>query len=181
MIKDKHDREVLPEVLRQKMYDREAARREFGPGRDFRLVFTNGCFDVLHRGHVELLARARDLGDRLLVGLNSDDSVRRLKGPARPLQSQEDRAACLAGLHAVDAVVIFDEDTPAELIDEILPDVLVKGGDYTPDQVVGRAAVEEHGGRLVIIPHVAGLSTSRLIERMTRAEEAKGAGTGDGG
>ncbi|NIR43206.1 MAG: D-glycero-beta-D-manno-heptose 1-phosphate adenylyltransferase [Gemmatimonadetes bacterium] len=159
-------------MLRQKIYSREAARREFGPDREFRLVFTNGCFDVLHRGHVELLARARDLGDRLLVGLNGDDSVRRLKGPGRPLQSEDDRAACLAGLHAVDAVVVFDEDTPAELIAELQPDVLVKGGDYAPDQIVGRQTVEERGGRLVIIPYIEGISTSALIERMARASES---------
>jgi D-beta-D-heptose 7-phosphate kinase/D-beta-D-heptose 1-phosphate adenosyltransferase len=172
VIKDKQDHEILPEVLRQKIYSRAAAGREFGPGRDFRLVFTNGCFDVLHRGHVELLARARDLGDRLLVGLNSDDSVRRLKGPRRPLQSQDDRAACLAGLHAVAAVVIFTEDTPAQLIEELQPDVLVKGGDYEPDQVVGRETVEARGGKVVIIPYIEGISTSALIERMGRASES---------
>ena len=169
MIKDKRDQEVLPEVLRQKIYSREAARNEFGPGREHRLVFTNGCFDVIHRGHVEVLARARDLGDRLLVGLNGDDSVRRLKGPGRPLQPELDRAACLAALESVDAVVLFDEDTPAELIAELLPDVLVKGGDYAPEEVVGRETVEANGGRLVIIELIEGLSTSELIERAARA------------
>ncbi len=173
MIRDKHDHEVLPEVLRQKIYSRGAAQREFGAGRDHRLVFTNGCFDVLHRGHVEVLARARELGDRLIVGLNSDDSVRRLKGPGRPLQSEMDRAACLAGLQSVDAVVIFEEDTPAQLIEELQPDVLVKGGDYEPDQVVGRDTVEARGGRVVLIPYIAGFSTTELIQRAAQiAREA---------
>jgi D-beta-D-heptose 7-phosphate kinase/D-beta-D-heptose 1-phosphate adenosyltransferase len=157
--------DLLPEVLQQKIYSREAARHEFGPGRDHALVFTNGCFDILHRGHVEALARARELGDRLVVGLNSDDSVRRLKGAGRPLQPEIDRAACLAGLQSVDGVVVFDEDTPAELIEELQPDVLVKGGDYTPEQVVGRDTVEARGGVVVIIPLIQGRSTTDILER----------------
>lgn len=169
MIKDRDKKEVLPEALRQKIYTREAAGRQFGPGRDHRLVFTNGCFDIVHRGHVEVLARARELGDRLIVGINSDDSVRRLKGPHRPLQPELDRAACLAGLQCVDAVVVFEEDTPAELIDELQPDVLVKGGDYRPDEVVGRATVEARGGQLIIIPYIEGFSTTELIQRAARA------------
>jgi D-beta-D-heptose 7-phosphate kinase/D-beta-D-heptose 1-phosphate adenosyltransferase len=169
LIKNKEAQEVLPESLRQKIYTREAARREFGPGRNHRLVFTNGCFDVVHRGHVEVLSRARELGERLIIGLNSDDSVRRLKGPSRPLQPEIDRAACLAGLESVSGVVIFEEDTPAQLIDELQPDVLVKGGDYRPEDVVGRETVEAHGGQLVIIPYIEGFSTSELIERAARA------------
>jgi D-beta-D-heptose 7-phosphate kinase/D-beta-D-heptose 1-phosphate adenosyltransferase len=171
LIKDKDRHEVLPEGLRQKIYTREAARRKFGPDRDKRLVFTNGCFDIIHRGHVEVLSRARELGDRLIVGLNSDDSVRRLKGPHRPLQPEIDRAACLAGLECVDAVVIFDEDTPAELIEELQPDVLVKGGDYKPEDVVGRDTVEARGGKLVIIQYIEGFSTTELIQRAARAAE----------
>ena len=169
MIKNKEEQETLPEGLRQKVYTRDAARRKFGEGREHRLVFTNGCFDIVHRGHVEVLSRARELGDRLIVGLNSDDSVRRLKGPGRPLQPELDRAACLAGLEAVDAVVVFEEDTPAELIKELQPDVLVKGGDYLPEDVVGRDTVEARGGQLVIIPFIQGFSTSELIERAVRA------------
>ena len=131
-----------------------------------RLVFTNGCFDVLHRGHVEYLFAARALGDALVIGLNTDASVRRLKGEGRPLNRELDRAFVLAGLGCVDAVTLFGEDTPARLIGELLPDVLVKGGDYRPEQVVGREAVEEAGGRVVIVPLVQGLSTTAILERL---------------
>lgn len=163
--------EDLPYELRRKIFTREAARSEFGPTRSDRLVFTNGCFDLLHRGHVELFIAARLHGDRLVVGLNSDDSAYRLKGAGRPLTPELDRAACLAALESVDGVVFFDEDTPAELIAELQPDVLVKGGDYTPDQVVGRAIVEARGGRVVIFPFLEGRSTSSLIERAARTAD----------
>ncbi|HSJ13352.1 MAG TPA: D-glycero-beta-D-manno-heptose 1-phosphate adenylyltransferase [Longimicrobiales bacterium] len=133
-----------------------------------RLVFTNGVFDVLHRGHVEYLYAARALGDALVVGVNTDASVRRLKGPDRPLNRELDRAVVLAGLGCVDAVTLFDEDTPAALIGALIPDVLVKGGDYMPADVVGREVVEASGGRLVLIPFVHGHSTSALIERMKK-------------
>jgi D-beta-D-heptose 7-phosphate kinase/D-beta-D-heptose 1-phosphate adenosyltransferase len=129
------------------------------------IVFTNGCFDVLHVGHARLLREAAALGDFLVVGLNSDASVRRLKGPARPLNREADRAELLAALECVDAITVFDEDTPLALIEAIRPDVLVKGGDYRPEQVVGRAAVEAGGGRLVLVPLVPGHSSSRLIQR----------------
>lgn len=134
--------------------------------RSLKLVFTNGCFDVLHRGHVEYLYAARALGDALVVGINTDASVRRLKGEGRPLNRELDRAFVLAGLGCVDAVTLFDEDTPARLIEQLVPDVLVKGGDYLPEQVVGRAVVEAAGGRLVIVPLIHGHSTTTLIERM---------------
>lgn len=130
------------------------------------LCFTNGCFDLLHPGHVRYLEDARTLGDFLVVGLNSDASVARLKGEGRPLQDEEARASVLLGLRSVDAVVRFDEDTPLELIKALRPDVLVKGGDYTPDTVVGRDVVEAHGGRVVIIPLLPGHSTSRIEERV---------------
>ncbi|NOX36568.1 MAG: D-glycero-beta-D-manno-heptose 1-phosphate adenylyltransferase [Calditrichaeota bacterium] len=130
------------------------------------VVFTNGCFDLLHRGHVEYLARARELGDVLIVALNSDDSVRRLKGAERPILPQDDRAMILAALQMVDAVTLFEQDTPYELIREIVPDILVKGGDYKPDQVVGKDIVENAGGRVEIVPLVAGKSTSEVIERI---------------
>ncbi len=156
----------LPEVLHRKVLGRDVARREYGPGRDFRLVFSNGCFDVLHRGHVELLLGARELGDRLLVGLNSDDSVRRLKGAGRPLQPELDRAACLAALACVDAVVLFDEDTPVELIRALRPDVMVKGGDYSADDLPEREAVEAAGGQVVILPLLSGRSTTDLLDRI---------------
>jgi D-beta-D-heptose 7-phosphate kinase/D-beta-D-heptose 1-phosphate adenosyltransferase len=137
----------------------------YGRPRDQMVVFTNGCFDVLHRGHVEYLHAARALGDVLVVGLNSDDSVRRLKGPSRPVNSVEDRSWVLGALAAVDAVTVFEQDTPAELIEGLLPDVLVKGGDYRADQVVGAAAVQAAGGRVVIAPLVPGRSTSAILRR----------------
>jgi rfaE bifunctional protein nucleotidyltransferase chain/domain len=129
-------------------------------------VFTNGCFDILHRGHVAYLHAARALGDRLVVGVNSDASVRRLKGAGRPILNQEDRAFILAGLASVDAVTLFDEDTPAELIAALVPDILVKGGDYSPGEVVGRDTVEAAGGRLVLIPFVEGRSTTDIVRRI---------------
>jgi rfaE bifunctional protein nucleotidyltransferase chain/domain len=130
------------------------------------LCFTNGCFDLIHPGHVQYLADARALGDFLVVGLNSDASVARLKGPGRPLQDEAARAAVLLGLRSVDAVVRFDEDTPLELIGALQPDVLVKGGDYTPETVVGRDIVESRGGRLALIPFLPGHSTSSIEERI---------------
>jgi D-beta-D-heptose 7-phosphate kinase/D-beta-D-heptose 1-phosphate adenosyltransferase len=130
------------------------------------LCFTNGCFDLIHPGHVQYLAEARALGDFLVVGLNSDASVARLKGPSRPLQDEAARAAILLGLRSVDAVIRFDEDTPLELIRTLQPDVLVKGGDYAPDTVVGREIVEGRGGKLVLLPFLPGHSTSRIEQRI---------------
>jgi D-beta-D-heptose 7-phosphate kinase/D-beta-D-heptose 1-phosphate adenosyltransferase len=130
-----------------------------------KVVFTNGCFDLLHPGHVRLLRLAADMGDYLVVGVNSDASARRWKGPSRPINPAEARAEVLSALEAVDCVTVFDEDTPLELITAIRPDVLVKGGDYRPDQVVGRAEVEEAGGRLVLIPVAEGHSTTTIVRR----------------
>lgn len=132
------------------------------------LVFTNGCFDILHRGHTEYLAFARSQGDALCVGLNSDASVRRNKGPSRPVNCQEDRAFVLGSLRAVDFVVIFDEDEPRELIAKILPRVLVKGKDWA-HYVSGRDVVESHGGRVVLADMVEGRSTTGTIERLIKA------------
>jgi rfaE bifunctional protein nucleotidyltransferase chain/domain len=129
------------------------------------LVFTNGCFDILHRGHADYLAFARSQGDALLVGLNSDNSVRRAKGPTRPVNPEQDRAYTLGSLRAVDFVVIFDEDEPRNLISQILPDVLVKGKDWA-HYVSGRDIVEAHGGRVVLADMVQGRSTTATIERM---------------
>jgi len=133
------------------------------PERPGRLCFTNGCFDLIHPGHVQYLEDARALGDFLVVGLNSDASVRRLKGLGRPLQDEWARARILLGLRSVDAVVRFSEDTPLELIRVLQPDILAKGGDYKPEAVVGRDLVEARGGRLVLVPFLPGHSTS-LIE-----------------
>lgn len=137
-----------------------------------RIVFTNGVFDLLHRGHVEYLAEARALGDRLVVGVNSDASVRRLKGPSRPLVAAADRVAVLAALRAVDLVVPFDEDTPLALIEVVAPDVLVKGGDWPVETIVGREIVEARGGLVRSIPIREGHSTSGLAERIRAGRSA---------
>ncbi|NLW80571.1 MAG: D-glycero-beta-D-manno-heptose 1-phosphate adenylyltransferase [Desulfovibrionales bacterium] len=134
------------------------------PGRE--MVFTNGCFDILHAGHVDYLQRARALGSLLVVGLNSDASVRRLKGPTRPVNDQKSRALVLAGLACVDFVVIFEEDTPYELVTKIRPAVLVKGGDWPVECIVGRDLVEARGGRVLSIPLLEGYSTTGIIERI---------------
>ena len=136
------------------------------PRRPGILCFTNGCFDLIHPGHVQYLEDVRALGDFLVVGLNSDASVARLKGPSRPLQDEAARAMILCGLRSVDAVVRFEEDTPLELITALQPDLLAKGGDYTPETVVGREQVEARGGRLVLIPFLPGHSTSAIVERI---------------
>ncbi|MFL6336867.1 MAG: D-glycero-beta-D-manno-heptose 1-phosphate adenylyltransferase [Pyrinomonadaceae bacterium] len=134
-----------------------------------RLVFTNGCFDILHVGHVRYLAAARRLGDVLLVAVNSDRSVRALKGRGRPLVNEAERAELLAALSSVDLVTVFDEDSPRSLISELLPDVLVKGGDYALDEIHGREEVEAAGGRVLALPFVEGASTTGIIERVKAA------------
>ena len=133
-----------------------------------RLVFTNGVFDLLHVGHVRYLAQARALGDALVVAINSDRSVRELKGPDRPVFDQAERAEILAALRLVDYVVVFDDISPRNVITQLLPDVLVKGGDYQLDQIHGREEVEAAGGKVISLPFVDGASTSRLIERMKK-------------
>ncbi len=134
-----------------------------------KIVFTNGCFDILHLGHIRYLREAKKLGDTLIVGLNSDNSVRSLKGPNRPLVKEKDRAEILSALEVVDYIVIFDESTPKNLIDKIIPTVLVKGGDWREEEVVGRDTVEAHGGKVIIIPEVKGYSTSALINKIQKA------------
>ena len=129
-----------------------------------KVVFTNGCFDILHVGHVTYLEKARNLGKHLIVGLNTDASVRRLKGETRPLVHELDRARVLAALDCVDAVVLFDQDTPTELIEKIRPDILVKGGDYTPEQVAGR----EYAGEVRIIEFEDGYSTTGVVEKIAK-------------
>jgi D-glycero-beta-D-manno-heptose 1-phosphate adenylyltransferase len=150
-----------------KILDRTAAQkrvREWQQAQQRRVVFTNGCFDLLHPGHVRYLAAARKLGDALVVGLNSDASVRRIKGPHRPIQPEAARAEILASLECVDLVVLFSEDDPAALIAELQPQVLVKGADWSKDRVIGRETVEANGGQVVTIPLVAGQSSTHLIE-----------------
>lgn len=131
-----------------------------------RIVFTNGCFDLLHPGHIAILEQARALGDALIVGLNSDASVRQLKGPGRPVLPELERAEILAALECVDAVVIFEELTPREIIAKLLPDILVKGGDWPGDQIVGREEVEAAGGRVVSIPVMPGYSTTGILRKI---------------
>ncbi|MBI4725744.1 D-glycero-beta-D-manno-heptose 1-phosphate adenylyltransferase [candidate division TA06 bacterium] len=132
-------------------------------------VFTNGVFDILHRGHVEYLEKARELGDLLIIGLNSDASVRRIKGPQRPLCSQEDRAMVLSALACVDYIVLFDEDTPQKIVESLVPDILVKGADYSVEQIVGADVVLRNGGKVLPIELTPGKSTSGLIKRIVAA------------
>lgn len=133
---------------------------------DKKIVFTNGCFDILHKGHIELLSKAARLGDILIVGLNADSSVKRLKGEDRPVNDENFRSEMMAGLVIVDAVSLFEEDTPYELIEAIVPDILVKGGDYKPEDVVGAETVIKNGGNVEIIPLVKGYSTTAIIQKI---------------
>lgn len=149
-------------LTRDELLIERQALREAGK----KLVFTNGVFDILHVGHVRYLQQARELGDALVVAVNSDRSVRELKGDARPLMNENDRAEILASLAVVDYVAIFDNVSPRSLIADLLPDVLVKGGDYSLDQIHGREEVEAAGGRVVTLPFVEGASTSKIVERM---------------
>ena len=153
-----------------KILDVEAMRKEREKLRadGVRLVFTNGCFDLLHPGHVRYLAQAREQGDRLVVAVNTDRTVTALKGEGRPVLPLSERMEVLAALEAVDYVVPFDEDTPAHVIHDLTPDVLVKGGDWPTDQIVGRDTVEAAGGRVLSLPYSSGFSTSSLIDRVVK-------------
>ncbi len=131
-----------------------------------KIVFTNGCFDILHRGHVEYLSAAKSYGDILIVGLNSDASVKKLKGISRPFINEDDRSFILSCLKSVDAVIVFNEDTPHSIISKIIPDVLVKGGDYEVENIVGRDIVEKNGGKVITVSFIKGNSSSSLIEKI---------------
>jgi rfaE bifunctional protein nucleotidyltransferase chain/domain len=133
-----------------------------------KIVFTNGCFDLIHKGHIEYLAAAKEFGDKLIIGLNSDNSVKRLKGDLRPINNQEARALLLASLIFTDAIVIFDEDTPEKIIKLYSPDILVKGGDYQYNEIVGAEYVTEHGGKVEIIPLVEGYSSTNIIKNISK-------------
>ncbi len=135
------------------------------------LVFTNGCFDLLHSGHVRYLKHARSLGDALVVALNSDASVRALKGPGRPILDENERAEVMAALEAVDYVIVFDEETPQQVIARLLPDVLVKGGDWALDEIIGRREVEAEGGMVLSLPYIEGSSTTGIIERILNSRQ----------
>ena len=153
------------EVTQSKIFDRAVLGNRVAMWRflNNKIVFTNGCFDILHRGHIEYLSLARDKGAVLIIGLNSDASVKRIKGEGRPVQDEMTRALVLASLRFVDAVMLFDEDTPYELIKFVQPDVLVKGADYTEDTIVGADIVKANGGEVVTIPIVEGYSTSLIL------------------
>lgn len=145
----------------------EAEQRVDGWKREGRrVVFTNGCFDLLHPGHISYLTAARKLGDALIIGLNDDDSIQRLKGPSRPINPLNDRACMLSALKPVDMVVPFSEDTPLKLITALMPNILVKGGDYRPDEIVGAEVVRENGGEVIVIPFMDGHSSTSLIARI---------------
>ncbi len=154
------------DIVKSKIHTWDHLRRQIALWRfkDNTIVFSNGCFDVLHLGHVEYLAKARDLGDILIVGLNSDDSVRRIKGPRRPVNKEVARATTLAALSFVDAVIVFGEDTPHELIKLIQPDILVKGKDYEGKEIVGTDVVKARGGQVITIELTKGYSTTHTIE-----------------
>jgi len=156
------------EIITLKMPGVEALERQLAVWRfkKERLVFTNGCFDILHRGHIEYLARAADLGSVLIVGLNTDASVQRLKGIGRPVNNEHDRALLLASLYFIDAVILFDEDTPYRLIQRVQPDILVKGGDYQADDIVGNDIVRARGGQIIVIDLLPGYSTTSLYTKI---------------
>ncbi|MDQ3192014.1 MAG: D-glycero-beta-D-manno-heptose 1-phosphate adenylyltransferase [Bacteroidota bacterium] len=156
-------------ILRSKIFQREQLLKQINTWRFLNrsIVFTNGCFDILHQGHIDYLMKAADLGTKLIVGINTDDSIKRLnKGKNRPIQDEESRALILASLFFVDAVILFDEDTPYELIKAIEPEVLVKGGDYTIETVVGNELVKSTGGETVIIDLLEGFSTSAIEKKI---------------
>ena len=155
-------------TIKNKLLSREALETKLAEWRSAgeTIVFTNGCFDILHRGHVEYLAQAADLGDKLIVGLNTDASVKRLKGENRPVNDEKSRALLLSALQFVDVVVFFDEDTPYELIKQVQPDILVKGNDYKPEEIVGYDIVTAKGGKVLTIDLVEGFSTTNIIKRL---------------
>jgi D-glycero-beta-D-manno-heptose 1-phosphate adenylyltransferase len=154
----------------RKIMSLELAKKQVDTWRSqqLKVVFTNGCFDIIHLGHVDYLEKARMLGDKLVVGLNSDNSVSRFKGPNRPLQDQNSRARVLASMQFVDLIVFFNEDTPLTLISELLPNVLVKGSDYLAENIVGADVVKKHGGEVKTIDFIDGYSTTRIVEKIKK-------------
>jgi len=133
-----------------------------------KVVFTNGCFDIIHRGHIEVLARTANLGDKLIIGLNSDQSIQKLKGKDRPIVDEQSRAILLAALSFVDAIVLFSEDTPLKLIGALLPDVLAKGGDYEIETIVGHEIVQQNGGKVKLVPFLDGFSSTTIIDKIKK-------------
>jgi len=157
-----------PDIIQQKIYTTGGLLKEVGRWKFMKkqIAFTNGCFDILHEGHIFSLSQAAREGDVLIVGLNADASTKRLKGPGRPVNNEHSRALLIASLIMVDAVVVFEEDTPLEIITAIMPDTIVKGGDYTEEQIVGAKEVIANGGRVIINPIVPGFSTTGIIEKI---------------
>lgn len=171
-LKDKFDTKF---IMREKIKEREELRHivESLKSNCKKIVFTNGCFDILHVGHVRYLEMAKSLGDILIVGINSDRSVRAIKGPLRPILPEQERAEIIAGLGCTDYVTIFDEETPYELISTIIPHILVKGGDWTKETTVGKEVVEREGGEVIILPLVEGASTTNIINTILKRYEKR--------
>ncbi len=171
-LKDKFDTKF---IMREKIKEREELRHivEYLKSNSKKIVFTNGCFDILHVGHVRYLEMAKSLGDVLIVGINSDRSVRAIKGPLRPILPEQERAEIIAGLGCTDYVTIFDEETPYELISIIIPHILVKGGDWTKETIVGKEVVEREGGEVIILPLVEGASTTNIINTILKRYEKR--------
>lgn len=157
-----------PDSIKQKIISREKIPATFSDTfrESYKIVFSNGCFDILHRGHIHLLIAAKVAGDKLVVGLNTDNSVRILKGESRPVKDEITRAEILAAIAVVDYVILFDEETPFELIKELRPDVLIKGGDYKIEEIVGHDIVSSYGGKVSTIPFLEGISSSALIDKL---------------
>ncbi|MGB0427414.1 MAG: D-glycero-beta-D-manno-heptose 1-phosphate adenylyltransferase [Flavobacteriales bacterium] len=155
--------------MKQKIYslDQLAELRQVWKQNKEQVVFTNGCFDLIHRGHLHYLEAAKQLGGKLIVAINSDASVKQLKGPSRPIKPETDRLMTMAAFYFVDAVVLFDQETPADVINTLIPDVLVKGGDYKPEEIVGYDTVTKHGGNVLTLDFVEGHSSSQFIEKMS--------------
>lgn len=160
------------ERIHTKIYNRKNLENQLAIWRfqSKKIVFTNGCFDLLHLGHIDYLSKAKDLGDILIIGVNTDNSVRRLKGAARPITDENSRSVIIASLQLVNAVVLFDEDTPYDLIKQVQPDVLVKGSDYKPEDIVGYDIVKTKGGEIVTIDYLDGYSTSSVIEKVKSSD-----------
>jgi rfaE bifunctional protein nucleotidyltransferase chain/domain len=154
--------------IRQKLFLKEELLQQVSSWKaeGKKIVFTNGCFDIIHPGHIDYLAKAASLGDKLIIGVNTDKSVQKLKGSTRPIQSQDSRTFILAALSFTSAIVLFDEDTPAQLIASLSPDILVKGADYTIDQIAGADTVIKNGGSVVLLPYLKGFSTSEIEKRV---------------
>ena len=158
-------------TLNSKVYNLDAltTQLEQWKANGNKVVFTNGCFDIIHRGHIEVLARTADLGDKLIIGLNSNQSIQKLKGKDRPIIDEQSRAILLAALSFVDAIVLFSEDTPLKLISTLLPDVLAKGGDYEIETIVGHKIVQQNGGKVKIVPFIDGFSSTTIIDKIKKS------------